>query len=132
LKEKRLKFKREIPFSVTWHDPCHLGRHCGVYEAPRNLLKAIPSLKLVEMERNRDQAWCCGGGGGVRSAFFDFAQKTAKKRVYEAKVCGADSIVTSCPFCEQNLREPAKQQGLKLLDITDLVMYSLGLKETIM
>jgi len=65
---------------VTWHDPCHLGRHCGIYEEPRNVIKAIPGIDLVEMERIKDQAWCCGGGGGARTAFMDFAQKTASKK----------------------------------------------------
>ena len=63
-----IRFTKEVPMTVTWHDPCHIGRHCGIYEEPRNILRAIPGVRLVEMERIKDQAWCCGAGAGVRTA----------------------------------------------------------------
>ena len=90
-KEKKIKFKKEVPVTVTWHDPCHMGRMGrpyvpgkdleGVYEEPRNILKAIPGVELVEMERIKEYAWCCGGGGGAFTAFKDFAQWTARERI---------------------------------------------------
>jgi Fe-S oxidoreductase len=127
IQQGKLTFTKEIPLTLSWHDPCHLGRHCGVYEPPRNILRAIPGLKLVEMERIKDQAWCCGGGGGARTAFLDFAVETAKKRVGEAIKTGAEGIVTSCPFCEQNLSDALNQLNnpLKLYDITELVMKAI-------
>jgi Fe-S oxidoreductase len=127
VREGKLTFTKEIPLTLTWHDPCHLGRHCGIYEAPRNVLRAIPGIKLVEMERIMDQSWCCGGGGGARTAFIDFAIGTAKKRVEEARKTGAEGIVTSCPFCEQNLKDALNQldNPLTLYDLTELVVKAL-------
>jgi len=64
VKDGAITFKREVPLTVTWHDPCHIGRHCGIYEEPRNILKAIPGITLVEMERIKDRAGAAGGGRG--------------------------------------------------------------------
>ena len=127
IKQGKLTFTKEIPLTLTWHDPCHLGRHCGVYEAPRNILRAIPGITLVEMERIKDQSWCCGGGGGARTAFIDFAVETGKKRVGEAVKSGAEGIVTCCPFCEQNISDALNQANspLKLYDLTELVAQAL-------
>jgi Fe-S oxidoreductase len=127
IKRGKLTFTKEIPLTLTWHDPCHLGRHCGIYEAPRNILRAIPGITLVEMERIKDQSWCCGGGGGTRTAFIDFAVETGKKRVGEAMKSGAEGIVTCCPFCEQNITDALNQSNspLKLYDLTELVAQAL-------
>jgi heterodisulfide reductase subunit D len=127
LKEGKIKFTKEVPLTVTWHDPCHIGRHCGIYEEPRNILKAIPGITLVEMERIKDQGWCCGAGGGVRTAFPEFAYKVAEERVEEAKETGAEAIVTCCPYCEQNLADPLQAEGetMKLYDLTDLMLQAL-------
>ena len=70
--------------AITYHDPCHLGRHAGVFDAPRKVLKMIPGVKLVEMERNRGNAWCCGAGAGVKSQFKDWAIEIASERIQEA------------------------------------------------
>ena len=126
--EGRLKPAKTIPLKVTWHDPCHLGRHCGVYEAPRAILRALPGIEFVEKERIKDQSWCCGGGGGARTAFLEFAQKTAAKLIDEAhKTTGAQAIVTCCPFCEQNIGDVLSRRGdrLKLYNLIDLVAQAL-------
>jgi heterodisulfide reductase subunit D len=130
IQEGRLKITRELKMRVTWHDPCHLGRHCGIYEAPRNILKAIPGVELIEMERIKDQSWCCGGGGGTRTAFIDFSQKTAMKRIQEAKKTGAQALVTQCPFCEQNMGEALTKMddGIELYDLTELLIKVLGIE----
>jgi len=127
LKQGRLKFSREVPLTVTWHDPCHIGRHCGIYEEPRNILKAIPGITLVEMERIKDQTWCCGAGGGVKAAFPDLATKTAKERLEEARETGAQALVTCCPYCEQNFRDSleTEEDGLLIYDLTDLVLKAM-------
>ncbi len=127
VEEGRIKFDREVPMSVTWHDPCHIGRHCGIYEEPRNILKAIPGIRLVEMERIKDQSWCCGAGAGVRTAFPDLAFKIASERIEEAMETGADAIATCCPYCEQNLIDPIKRNGenIKMYDIMDLMLMAL-------
>ncbi len=125
----KLTLSREIPLKATWHDPCHLGRHCGIYDAPRNILKAIPGITFVEKERNRDQSWCCGGGGGARTAFLDFAQRTAEKLIDEARrTTGAEAIVTCCPFCEQNIGDVLQRtgDGMKLYNLIALVSQSIA------
>jgi heterodisulfide reductase subunit D len=116
-----------VPLTVTWHDPCHIGRHCGIYEEPRNILKAIPGIKLVEMERIKDQAWCCGAGGGVKAAFPELAGKISKERLEEAGETGAQALVTCCPYCEQNFRDSleTEEDGLRIYDLTDLVLKAM-------
>lgn len=124
IKEGKLKLITEIPLKITWHDPCHLGRHCGIYDAPRNILNAIPGIELMEKERIKDQSWCCGGGGGSRIAFLDFAQSTAAKLIDEVKnTTDAEAIVTCCPFCEQNIGDVLNrtEDDLKLIDLITLV-----------
>ena len=124
IKEGKLEPKGEVAMTVTYHDPCHLGRYCEVYDAPREVLQAIPGLELVEMQRSRDNAWCCGAGAGVRTAFPEFAAWSAGERLYEAKETGAEAVVTACPFCEQNLRGAA--DGYEVLSVVDLLARSLG------
>jgi heterodisulfide reductase subunit D len=106
---------------VTYHDPCHLGRHCGVYDPPRNVLRKA-GAELLEMKRTRENAWCCGSGGGVKSSFSDMSLKTAISRLEEAKQSGADTLVSACPFCKLNLMDGAKssENGIKVVDIVEL------------
>ena len=105
---------------VTYHDPCHLGRHCDFYGPPREILRRVPGVEFVEMKRSRTNAWCCGAGGGVKSAFPELAAKIARVRVEDAKEVDADYIVTVCPFCENNLRPAAEKEGIPVLDVVDL------------
>jgi Fe-S oxidoreductase len=102
---------------ITYHDPCHLGRHCGVYDAPRKVLTSIPDAEFREMPRNREMAACCGGGGGVRSAYPELSKAIAGRRVDEASF--ADLLVTTCPFCVNNLKAGA--EGRSASEIVDLV-----------
>jgi len=124
----------EIPFkpvegseTVTWHDPCHLGRHMNLYEIPRDVLLKIPGLEFKEMKRNRNNAWCCGAGGGVKSEFPDLALDISKERIKEAIDTGAQVLTTSCPFCVGNLSDAYKemesetQEKITVIDIIDLI-----------
>ena len=147
LKAGILKLATPINIKVTYHDPCHLGRLSepwkpwhgvfgksgipeppremrrgtfGIYEPPRELLKNILGLELVEIERAREQAWCCGAGGAVRDAFKDFALWTARERIEEASLTGAEAIVSCCPWCEENLKDATGQNGKRMM-IYDLV-----------
>jgi len=107
---------------AAYHDPCHLGRDLGIYEEPRAVLREVAEVK--EMKREREQAWCCGSGGGVKSAFDDFALWSAAERLKEAKEAGANALVSACPFCKRNLKEAAEkeQQGeLEVYDVVELV-----------
>jgi Fe-S oxidoreductase len=124
IKESKLGFSRRIPLKVTYHDPCHLGRHLsqGVYDPPRKVLTSIPGIELVEMERTRENAWCCGAGAGVSQANPELALWTANERLKEAKSTGADALVTSCGWCERNFRDAAKEYGIdiEIYDVTEL------------
>jgi heterodisulfide reductase subunit D len=118
-----LELADEFGKKVTYHDPCHLGRHCGVYDPPREVLSKIPGLELVEMERNRDGAWCCGSGGGVKSAFPEFAVWAAGERLREAKDVGAEALISACPFCLRNLLDAKKKfdYELEVCDLAEIV-----------
>jgi len=102
LQSGRLKFTKPIRKKVTYHDSCHLGRGCDVFSAPRNLLRAIPEVELVEMPRNQRWAWCCGGGGGVPEADPELAQWTAADRMREARETGAELVLTSSALCQRS------------------------------
>ena len=99
----------------------------GIYDPPRNVLKRIPGLELVEMERIREYSWCCGAGGGVREAYPEFSQWTANERIAEAKATGAEALVTACPWCERNFLDAVKVSGysMKVYDIVDLVQEAI-------
>ncbi|TFG05557.1 MAG: (Fe-S)-binding protein [Promethearchaeota archaeon] len=123
LKNGTLRFTRNFPHKITYHDPCHMGRHVGVYDAPRELLKSVLGLELIEMPRNRENAWCCGAGGGVKSGFKDWAIDISKDRVREAEHVDAEYLVSTCPFCYRNLEDAitTSQSRLKMLDVTQIL-----------
>ena len=130
IKDRKLKFTKKVPMKVTYHDPCHLGRHLGdggVYEAPRNVLKSLPGIELVEMERNRENAWCCGAGAGVSQANTELALWTANERLKEAKATGATALVTACPWCERNFKDAVKEYGenIEIYDIAEIACKAL-------
>jgi Fe-S oxidoreductase len=154
IKQSKIKFSKTIPMTVTYHDPCHLGRQgepyvpwkgeekkifnqvviydppkpryngaWGIYEPPRNVLKSIPGLQLVEMERTREYSWCCGAGGGCSDAYPEFSAWTAGERIEEASYTGAEAIVTACPWCERNFIDTVTTGYKKMMvfDIIELV-----------
>jgi heterodisulfide reductase subunit D len=123
IKSGELKFKNPVNMKVTYHDPCHLGRHSGVYEPPREVLKRIPGVELVEMPRNREHSWCCGAGGGVRAAYKDITMFAATDRIKEAEDTGAQAVTSACPFCWTGLHEAIEENKSKLglYDITEIV-----------
>ncbi len=124
IKDKKLKFTKEINAKVTYHDPCHLGRHAQVFDAPRECIKAIPGVTLVEMKHTRMDSRCCGAGGGYKSAFNEMAVNIAAERVKEAVETGADILATACPFCVVNLQQGAKKIGakIKVMDISEMML----------
>jgi Fe-S oxidoreductase len=107
------------------HDPPKEFRRGanGVYEPPRNVIKSIPGIVLLEMDRIREYTLCCGAGGGVKEAYPDFALWTADARLEEAESTGAEAIVTACPHCVDNLNDAIDQRGkkIKVYDILDLI-----------
>jgi Fe-S oxidoreductase len=152
IKAGKLIPTKRLTAKVTYHDPCHLGRlgepyihwegkevpgHIrifdppkefrrgtyGIFEPPRDILKSIRGLKILEMDRTKEYAWCCGAGGGVKESNPDFSKWTAKERIEEAKSTGAEWMVTACPGCEQNFRDAIKENGdnLKIYDVVELL-----------
>lgn len=104
----------------------------GVYQEPRNILRAIPELELVEMERIRDYTYCSGGGGGAMEAHEDFALFAARQRLKEAKATGAEALVTACPWSLRNFRDALAADGdgeFAVYDLTELAMRALGLHD---
>jgi succinate dehydrogenase/fumarate reductase iron-sulfur protein len=115
LKHGSLRLRKPLRKKVTYHDPCFLGKRNEVYEAPRELLRAIPGIELVEMKRNRANSFCCGGGGG-RTWTEEAApeKRPSVERVKEAVATGAEVIATACPFCVTTLED-----AVKVLDLED-------------
>ncbi len=121
----RLKPIEDRALTFTFHDPCYLGRHNGLYDVPRNVLDAIPGIKRVEMSHCRDRSFCCGGGGLM--LFYEPVEDTrmGRLRVEMAKKAGANVIVTACPFCMVNMEDAIKTSGLEgrmqAIDLVELV-----------
>ena len=117
------------PSTVTWHDSCHIGRVSGVYEPPRQLLEAVPHVKLVEMEHNREEAHCCGS---VLTLIKNppVAAEVGKVRLDEARETGAEKIVALCPCCEFQLRVSAEKKGIpiEVVDLAHFAASALGYK----
>jgi Fe-S oxidoreductase len=120
----RLKFAARIDKKVTYHDSCHLGRGAGVYDDPRRILRAIPGVQFVEMERNRRWAWCCGGGGGVPEADPELAQWSAADRMREAAATGAELVLTSSALCRRSFAD-LKQASLPTQDLLEFILQAL-------
>ena len=109
----------------AYHDPCYLGRHNQIYDEPRGVLDAIPSLQRVEMKRSRDRSFCCGGGGLMLFYEPKEEERMGAKRVQMAAEAGANVIVTACPFCMANIEDAIKVAGMEgkmsVIDLTELV-----------
>lgn len=123
LQENKLSFSREINKSVTYHDPSSLGRYLGFYEAPREVIKAIPGIKFKEMRWNKDKARCCGAGGGLLFTNPEIAAEAAENVIDEAIEIGTEIIVTASPLCKQSLvkhEEKLQKNSVEVYDITEL------------
>ena len=154
LKENKLIFTKQLNMTATYHDPCHLGRlgepyvrwegqelengrHVpsrnyrrgtnGQYEQPREVLKSIPGVELKEMPRNKENAWCSGGGPEIKVSSNEFAVWTGSERLEEADSVEAPNIVTCCPFAKDNLVEASDQRQNKkrIYDLVEIVADSL-------
>lgn len=129
IKEDKIKWEKTIDKTVTYHDPCHLGRHVGVYDAPRFVLEHIPGVKFVEMDRVKEFQRCCGAGGGVKAGLPDLALSVAESRVKDALDTNADILSSACPFCKRNLMDgrDSLKADIEVEDIIVLVAQALGL-----
>ena len=118
---------RETNLTVTYHDPCDLGRKSGICEAPRRVLQSIPGLTLVEMKDCREDALCCGGGGNLETYDPDLVASISSRRLAQAQRVGAQAIVSACQQCERILTSAARRERvrLKVLDIVEIVCNAL-------
>jgi Fe-S oxidoreductase len=107
---------KKTPNIVIYHDPCHLGRHSGLYEEPMEVI--TETCTLIEMDRNRENSRCCGAGSGVKSAYPDTALLVAQRRIKDAEDTNAELIVTTCSFCILNLQNALKYRMNELGDDT--------------
>jgi len=126
IRQGKLKLTNELSSTLTYHDPCYLGRYNSVYLEPRWILRAIPKAKLEEMERSRNMGFCCGGGGGLM--WIEEQPGTTKinqMRIENVLKTGAETVVTACPYCLQMFEESIEYKGikdsLKARDLVELV-----------
>jgi Fe-S oxidoreductase len=120
-----------LDLKVTYHDPCYLGRHSGIYDSPRRILEAIPGATLVEMQNSRERSFCCGGGGGGPWRGKVGKESLGEIRIKEAMGTGARVIATACPYCIRTLNEAIVKMGvgnqIKVRDVAELLLESVDL-----
>jgi len=121
----RLELKKEFVQKVTYHDPCYLGRHNGVYDAPREVLSKISGLELNEMPESQAGSLCCGGGGGRIWMETQKGERFSDLRIKQAVAVGAEALVTSCPYCITHFEESRltleDRESLQVKDITEII-----------
>ena len=129
--KKKLKFK-PVNKKVSYHDPWEIGRYRDIYDPPRKVLEAIPGVEFIEMSRNREQAFCCGGGGGCKIMYPDHSQKVSDERIKDFVETGADIISTICPACEMNLTHGiyAADLDTRVLDVAEIMAVSAGIVDS--
>lgn len=127
IKDGRITLKG-INATVTYHDPCDLGRNSGVFEEPREVLKAIPGIRLVELANNRQLSVCCGGGGNVEMVNPDLSARVAQMKLDEIAETGADTVVSACQQCLRTVATRARRQkmNLNVKDLTEMVVEAMN------
>lgn len=129
IKEGRLKFTKELKRKVTYHDPCYLGRHNGIYDEPREVLESIPGVQLVEMLDSGENSLCCGGGGGRIWMETKKGERFSDLRIEQALEVGASILAVSCPYCLLNFEDSVltgdKGDIIEIKDIAELVQETI-------
>jgi len=123
--EGKIKFSKDYPKVITYHDPCYLGRHNGIYDEPRDVLNKIPGLELREMPDTRVDSLCCGGGGGRIWMETAKGERFSDLRLQQAMDTGAEVLATSCPYCINNFEDSRltleATEKMTVMDITEIV-----------
>lgn len=120
VKEGKLELPKYQNVTATYHDPCHLGKQSEIYEQPRELLK-IMGINLVEMEFNKENAFCCGGGGGLQSNNPELADKVARQRLDQARDINVDIIITPCTLCDLHLEKSQDELGIRVFEFSQVL-----------
>ena len=128
LKEGKIKITKGNYSSITYHDSCYLGRYNDIYQPPRQILKYLPDVKLIEMEKNKKRGFCCGGGGGRLWLEERIGQRISENRIDQVIAVKAQLVATACPYCLQMFGDAIKtkqtEETLKVKDIAELVLES--------
>lgn len=129
VEKKKLKFTVPINKKVTYHDPCEIGRYRDIYNPARNVFKALPGIEFVEMARNKEDAFCCGGGGAVKTMYEDHSNNVAVERIQDFIKTGAELMTSICPACELNLTHGtyAAKIEVRVLDVAELIAVAAGI-----
>jgi Fe-S oxidoreductase len=129
LQEGRLQLTKDFPKKVTYHDPCYLGRHNGVYDEPREVLKKIPGLEFSELPESRSESLCCGGGGGRVWMETQKGERFCDLRIDQAMAAGAEVLATACPYCITMLEDSRVTMGvdekIEVKDITEIIQEAM-------
>jgi Fe-S oxidoreductase len=130
--EGKLKPTEDVEGLMTYHDPCYLGRHNGVYGEPRHVLESIPGLKTVEMDRHRERAFCCGAGGARMWLEERLGKRINRERTDEAISTGATRLGVACPYCLIMLDDGSRDSGgaIEVLDVAQVVARSVGASDS--
>ena len=117
----------ELDLTVTYHDPCDLGRGARVFDQPRELIQSIPGIKLVELTENRETCRCCGGGGNLEMVAAELSKEIAKQKIEDVIQTGAQVVVTACQQCVRTMTTYVRRNKvpLEVLDITQLIRRAL-------
>ncbi len=131
LDDGEIRFENRMDKRVTYHDPCELGRLMEVFEPPRRVLENIPGLEFAELNRTRNFTYCCGAGGLVKATYPDLAKSMGVRKLDEAHEVEAEVMVSSCQTCKLNIMDAIleRRDGLKTVDIAELVARAIGAKE---
>jgi len=123
----RIKLTKEIDVTATYHDPCDLGRNIGIYEEPREVIRAIPGLKFAELPMNRKFSVCCGGGGNVEMTDPELSAQVAQVKLDSIRDVGAEMVITGCQQCVRTMTTRARRQkiDLEVKDLTELVIEAM-------
>jgi heterodisulfide reductase subunit D len=126
LRENRVPLK-ELPLTVTYHDPCDLGRGARAFDEPREVIRSVPGVTLVELPRNRERCQCCGGGGNLEMIDAELSSAIAKRKIEEVESTGAQVVITACQQCVRTMTTYARRNRVPIdvMDLTQLVHRAL-------
>jgi len=129
LRQGRVPLK-ETPLTVTYHDPCDLGRGARVFDAPREAIQSIPGVRLVELPHHREDCQCCGGGGNLEMLDGALSTEIARRKIEEVVGTGAQAVVTSCQQCVRTMNTYVRRNKIpvEVLDLTQLVRKALDVR----
>jgi heterodisulfide reductase subunit D len=127
IREGKLKLTTTVEKTVTYHDPCRLNKRMGVWQSPREILRAIPGLTFVDVDHVTQWSYCSGAGSNLATEKPEITAEISRRRVEKAAALeGVDTLVSACPWSERPLTEQGKAQGIEVFDIFELVAEAAG------